>query len=139
MKLHVAPFEKALGQLDASLNYLKSPIAEKDKALYAQFRAASIQAFEYCYELAVKMIRRQLAEIVANPQELAQLTFADLMRSAADAGLVMDVKRFFLYRDARNQTSHTYDESTADEVAKVTSNFFQDATYLLKQLQKRNS
>ena len=33
------------------------------------------------------MIRRQLSEIVANPQELSQLTFADMMRAAADAGL----------------------------------------------------
>ena len=139
MKLLLSPFEKALDQLQKSLDYLKSPIAKKDRALYDQFRGASIQAFEYSYELAVKMIRRQLAQIVPNPQELVQVTFADLIRSAADAGLVNDVKRFLVYRDARNQTSHTYDENAAEGVLKIIPDFFKDAGFLLKQLQKRNS
>jgi hypothetical protein len=59
MKLEISPYEKALGQLRESLNYLGSPAAKKDAALYAQFRAASIQAFEYSYELAINMIRNE--------------------------------------------------------------------------------
>ena len=139
MKLQLSPFEKALDQLKKSLGYLKSPMAKKEPALYEQFRGASIQAFEYSFELSVKMIRRQLSQMVTNPQELTQSTFADLIRTAADAGLVEDVKRFLVYRDARNQTSHTYDAKTAEEVVKVVPDFFQDASFLLKQLQKRNS
>src|SRR5688572_29120258 len=94
MKLQIAPLEKALDQLQRCVDYLSSPMAKADPALYAVFRGASNQAFEYSYELSVKMARRQLAQIVANPHELAQLTFADLMRSAGDAGLIQDVKRF---------------------------------------------
>lgn len=139
MKLQFSPFEKALSQLRKSMDYLNSPGAKDDLELRAQFRAASIQGFEYSYELAVKMIRRQLSEIVATPQELTQLTFADIIRMAADAGLITDVKRFLIYRDARNQTSHTYDENTADEVVRVIEDFFKDATFLLQQLKNRNS
>jgi len=139
MKLEISPYEKALDQLRTSLDYLQSPLSKKDAALYAQFRGASIQAFEYSYELAAKMIRRQLAQTVANPQDLAQETFADLIRMAADAGLVKDVKRFLVYRDARNRTSHTYDEDTATDVAKVIPDFYKDASFLLEQLRKRNS
>jgi nucleotidyltransferase substrate binding protein (TIGR01987 family) len=139
MKLQLSPFEKALDQLRKSLDYLNSPMAKKDAALHAQFRGASIQAFEYSYELAIKMIRRQLAQMVSNPQDLAQSTFADLIRTAADAGLLNDVKRLLIYRDARNRTSHTYDETIAEEVVKAIPDFVKDAEFLLKQLQKRNA
>jgi nucleotidyltransferase substrate binding protein (TIGR01987 family) len=139
MKLQITPLEKALAQLRRSLDYLKSPMAKGDPLLYEQFRAASIQAFEYSYELSIKMIRRQLAQIIANPQELSQMSFADLLRTAADAGLVKDVKPFLIYRDARNQTSHTYDEQTAEEVIKATDGFYSDAVFLLDRIRKRNS
>ena len=139
MKLEINPYEKALGQLRESLHYLESPAAKKDAALHAQFRGATIQAFEYSFELAVKMIRRQLAQIVSTPQDLVQMTFADLIRTAADAGLVDNVKRFLNYRDARNQTSHTYDEDKAADVVKVVPDFYKDASFLLEQLRKRNS
>jgi len=65
MKLVLSPFEKALDQLRKSLDFMNSPKAKEDPALYEQFRGACIQAFEYSYELAVKMIRRQLAQIVS--------------------------------------------------------------------------
>jgi len=139
MKLQISPFEKALHQLRTSLDFLSSTAAKNDPALYAQFRAASIQAFEYSYELSIKMMRRQMAQVLASPQDLSQFTFADLMRSAADAGLISDVKRFLLYRDARNRTSHTYEEDAAQEVASVIPDFFNDATFLVEQLRKRNT
>jgi len=139
MKLQITPYEKALDQLKKSLDYMGSPMAKKDVSLHAQFRGAAIQAFEYSYELAVKMIRRQLAQMVPNPQDLAQMTFADLIRTAADAGLIDNVKPFLKYRDARNQTSHTYDEDKASDVAKVVPDFYKDASFLLEQLRKRNS
>jgi len=138
MKLEFSPLEKALDQLRKSLDFLNSPMAKKDAALYAQFRGASIQAFEYSYELAIKMIRRQLAQIVSNPQDLAQSTFADLIRSAADAGLLRDVKNFLVYRDARNRTNHTYEEDTAEDVVKVIPDFSKEASFLVEQLRKRH-
>jgi nucleotidyltransferase substrate binding protein (TIGR01987 family) len=138
MKLEFAPLEKALAQLKKSLDFLHSPLAVQDRELYAQFRGASIQAFEYSYELTIKMIRRQLAQMIANPQDLTQFTFADLIRVAADSGLVGDVKRFLLYRDARNRTSHTYEEDTAQQVVDVIPDFFKDASFVVEQLRKRN-
>ena len=138
MKLQITPYEKALDQLKKSLDYMDSPMAKKDVALHAQFRGATIQAFEYSYELAVKMIRRQLAQMVPNPQDLAQMTFADLIRMAADAGLVKDVKRFLVYRDARNRTSYTYEEDAAEDVVKVVPDFLQDASFLLEELRHRH-
>ena len=91
MKLDVSALEKALSQLEQSLSYLRSKLSADDPGLRIQFRSAAIQGFEFTYELAVKMIRRQLSQIAAVPAELAEMAFKDLIRKAADAGLVLDL------------------------------------------------
>jgi nucleotidyltransferase substrate binding protein (TIGR01987 family) len=138
MKLDLTSLEKALSQLELSLSYLRSELAAGDPGLRAQFRAAAIQGFEYTYELAVKMIRRQMAQISAVPAELAEMTFKDLIREAADAGLVVDPESFFLYREIRNLTAHTYDEAKADKVIGTLNGFRKDVLVLLKELKRRN-
>lgn len=130
--------EKALGQLETSVRYLHSEASRNDPELRQQFRAATIQTFEFTYELAVKMIRRQLEEIVASPAELRELAFRDLMRTAAEAGLVRDAPSFFLYRDKRNITSHTYDAEKAEEVVSVLDSFLADVRFLVGELARRN-
>lgn len=131
-------FENALQQLETSLGYLNSEPARRDAGLRKQFRAATIQAFEYCYDLATKMVRRQLVEIVLNPPELREMPFLDLMRTAADAGLVREAPPFRLYREKRNITSHTYDEAKAEDVLSVVDPFVADLRFLLAALKQRN-
>ena len=138
MKLDVTALEKALSQLEQSLSYLHSGLAAGDPGLRTQFRAAAIQGFEYTYELAVKMIRRQMAQISAVPAELAEMAFKDLIRKAADAGLVVDPESFFLYREIRNMTAHTYDEAKAEKVLSTLEGFRKDVLVLLKELKRRN-
>ena len=62
MKLDYSSLAQAVIQLQKSLDYLHSDLAREDSGLREQFRAATIKAFEYSYELAVKMIRRQLVQ-----------------------------------------------------------------------------
>jgi nucleotidyltransferase substrate binding protein (TIGR01987 family) len=138
MKLDLTALERALAQLELSLSYLHSDLAARDQGLRAQFRAAAIQGFEYTYELTVKMIRRQLAQISAVPAELAEMTFKDLIREAADAGLVVDPESYFLYREIRNITAHTYDEAKAERVLSVLDGFRKDALLLVRELKRRN-
>jgi nucleotidyltransferase substrate binding protein (TIGR01987 family) len=136
--LDLSPFEKAISQLEQSLGYLNSEMAAGDDGLRAQFRAASIQAFEYTYELGVKMLRRQLEQIVINPAELREMAFMELIRTGAEAGLVREVSRFRVYREKRNITSHTYDEERAEEVLAILDDFMLDMRYLLDELKGRN-
>jgi nucleotidyltransferase substrate binding protein (TIGR01987 family) len=138
MFLDLTHLEKAAFQLERSLAYLNSELARNDSGLREQFRAAAIQAFEFTYELAVKMIRRQLEQIVANPSELREMAFMDLIRSGAEAGLVEDVARYRLYREKRNITSHTYNEERSEEVLSVLDSFLTDTRFLLKELGRRN-
>lgn len=139
MKLDYSPFEKAIAQLQKSLNFYNSQLAKDNQDLKEQFRAAVIQAFEYTYELAYKMIRRQLAQIVPNPSELKEINFIDLMRNAQEAGLIRKAPDFQQYREKRNLTSHTYDVDKATEIISIIVPFLDDMRYLLRELEKRNS
>jgi len=138
MRLDVSPLGKAVLQLEKSLGFLRSELARSNPDLREQFRAASIQAFGFVYELAVKMVRRQMEQIVATPSELREMNFMDLVRRAADAGLVRDANSWRQYRELRNRTSHTYDEEEAEAIVKELDAFLQDARFTTVELQRRN-
>ena len=139
MKLNLSALEKSVSQLERSLNYLGSELARKDPALREQFRAATIQAFEYTYELTIKMIRRQLAQIVSNPEELKTMNYKDFLRTAGEAGLIKNFEAYVLYREMRNLTAHTYDANEAEKIVAETGKFLSDAKTVLLELKKRNS
>ena len=138
MKLDYSALEDAVAQLQRSFDYLHGDLARTDFGLREQFRAATIQAFEFTYELAAKMIQRQLVQIAANPDALREMDFADRMRDAADAGIVREAAPFMRYRELRNKTSHTYDPDRAEETVTVIDEFLRDVRFLLRELQKRN-
>ncbi len=138
MKLDYSALEDAVAQLQRSFDYLHGDLARTDSGLRQQFRAATIQAFEFTYELGVKMIQRQLAQVAANPDALREMDFADRMRDAADAGIVREAPPYVRYRELRNKTSHTYDADRAEEVVLVIGEFLRDMRFLLRELQKRN-
>lgn len=138
MKIDFTPLKNAMSQLETSVNYLNSDLAHNDPNLRIQFRNSSIQCFEFTYELSYKMIRRQLEQIVGTTDELRQMNFADFIRTAAEAGLIPDVKRFIIYRQRRNLTSLTYDEKKAEEIIVILDDFIRDIHYLLNQLSERN-
>ena len=138
MKIDVSPLERAAAQLRRSLDYLHSDLARNDAGLREQFRAASIQAFQFTYALAVKMIRRQLAQISPNPDELRRMSFADLMRDAADAGIVRDARAYVHYREVRNRTSYAYNEEQAESIVAILADFRGEIDFLLATLRERN-
>ena len=138
MKIDYSALEKAIGQMEKSRGFLHSEMAKKNKDLYEQFRASAIQAFEHTYELALKMLRRQLEQIVANPPELREMAFMDFIRTAYEAGLVLDVPAFKIYREKRNITAHTYDADKAEDILEILDSFLRDVRYLRDELKKRN-
>jgi nucleotidyltransferase substrate binding protein (TIGR01987 family) len=125
-KLVLTSFHKALESLEAAL-------AQEENEFV---RDATIQRFEYTYELAWKMIRRHLEW--AGSADASSLTRRDLFREAARVGLLGDAEIWFDYHQARNQTSHTYDETIAIEVFEAARQFAVDARDLLTQLEKHH-
>lgn len=138
MKIDYSSLENALAVLRRSVHYLHSDLARGNPELREQFRGSTIQAFEFTYELAIKMIRRQLAQIVAYTDALHRIDFADLMRDAAEASIIREPLAFIQYRELRNRTSHTYNSEIAENTVAEMDRFIRDIDFLLDQLRERN-
>ena len=132
MRLDFSSFKKALASLNRALQ--RSQTAPGDEEL----RDAVIKRFEYTYELAWKSLKRQLEQEAPTPAQIDQFSYRDLLREAAQAGIITQVERWMDYREAHNITSHTYDDLKAQQVYDVVINFFQDASELLKALEERS-
>ena len=140
MPLDFSPLKNAIGQLAKSLQYARSPMAQADPGLFEQLRNSVIQCFEFTYELSHKMLARYLRETAANPGEIDSSTFADLIRTGNEKGLLRsDWSKWKTYRQARTDSSHTYDEEKAAVVYQVAEDFLEEANYLYQQLTAKTS
>ena len=79
-------------------------------------------------------MRRVLIERSEAADLVADLSFIDLLRKAADAGLIAGPARWREWREMRNATSHAYDEAKAQALALRAAGFAEDAAALLKAL-----
>jgi len=100
-------------------------------------RSGVIQNFEFTYELSWKFVQRWI-RLNKTPEDADTRTRKDLFRMAAHYRLISDPIPWFEYGEARNITSHTYDEVKAKSVYDVAVRFIDDAKYLLKQLEISN-
>lgn len=133
MTLDLTPLERALAALQRGLVRWQADPADEE------LRDACIQRFEFTFELCWKMLKRRLETDLPNAAEVDSMSFRALMRAGAEQGLVVDVAPWWVYRDKRNITSHTYDAVKAAEVAAVLPAFAQDAQALLMALQQRGA
>ncbi len=138
MKLDLTSFRDAVSALERSMTFLTSDSAKNDPRLHEQFRNSAIQCFEFTHELAFKMMKRQLEQMNADPASIDKMAYMDIIRSAAEAGLVDAVGRFKDYRDKRNITSHTYNQAKAGQIEAILPAFYDDMRALLSELEKRN-
>ena len=121
--LILTPLQKALTLLKLALAQPKNEFT----------RDASIQRFEYSFELCWKMLKRFLAA----EHGIEEFNLKNLFREAGRQGLIDDVERWFGYLQARNLTSHTYNEKTAEETYAAAKDFAPDAAMLLTRLQQK--
>ncbi len=128
------------------ISSLRQALATLDEALTAHARApedkfirdACIQRFEYSYELTHKMLRRYLE--ATEPAEVHQLSFPNLIRLGYERGLLeqsWDV--WTKFRDARNATSHAYDEAKASDVVEKIPSFAAAARFMAQQIEARQN
>jgi len=110
ISIKLASFRRTFISLEAI--YLK-PITE-DRA----YIDATIQRFEFTFELAWKFLKEYFAgkDIVLNyPKEI--------LKEAFTAGIISDENLWIYMLADRNMTSHTYDEKLADEIYKRIKNY----------------
>jgi nucleotidyltransferase substrate binding protein (TIGR01987 family) len=101
-------------------------------------RDSCIKRFEYSYELSHKMLRRYLE--ATEPATTDQLSFPSLIRLGFVRGVLKcswDVWHEF--RDARNKTSHTYDEAKANDVLRILPAFAAEADFLCAEIGRRQT
>ena len=139
MKLDLTPLGDAVAQLEDGLVQYDSDIVREFPQIRNQMRAGAIQAFEFTYELSVGMVKRYLEQVSANPAEIDELSFQDLIRRAGQQGLVRsELDAWMRYRANRGTTSHTYSEERAERVFRGIPEFLEEARHLLRELQAKN-
>ena len=117
-----SPLQKALSSLQEALKNKPANDLERDGV---------IQRFEYAFELSWKMIRKHLfglgrASVSSSPKPL--------LRDAHQENLIEDIEKWFGFLEARNLSSHTYNDKSADEVFQAAQSFPPYVSALIDQL-----
>lgn len=124
------------------LTPLRAAIDSLRKALAQDYndyiRDATIQRFAFTYELASRFLQRFLSREFGKGV-VAGWTRKELFRAAGQKGWIDDVERWLQFHQARNLTSHVYDERIADQVYQSARAFADAAERLCQHLERVNA
>jgi nucleotidyltransferase substrate binding protein (TIGR01987 family) len=97
-------------------------------------KAGVVQAFEFCYELSWRTLRKVLRFHGVEVE-----TVRDAFREGAKIKLLSDAEKWFEYLKKRNITVHTYRKEILDDLFSNTAQeFLKDLDYFLTQLDKES-
>ena len=118
-----------------SLSRIKKALATLDKGFKPNpndlERDGIIQRFEYCLELSWKVSKRVL-EDSGVPADSPK----NVIRELARLGWISSPDLWLRFLDARNKTSHLYNEDVAQEIFSIVPEFMKEAKALLTVLEK---
>jgi nucleotidyltransferase substrate binding protein (TIGR01987 family) len=110
-------FRKAFEQLAKAIALVK------ERKLTDLEQQGLIQAFEFTHELAWKVLK----DFLESRGETGIYGSKDATRKAFAAGLIEDGEIWMEMINSRNQTSHTYDEEIAAQIANaITAKYYAD-------------
>ena len=139
MKIDLSSFKDAIARLADALDIYNSEESKKNPRLRKHLWAGAIQAFEYNYEIAFKMLKRYLKKSAANPAQVDGMSFNEIIRAAWTQGLLRsELETWQMHRTKRGTTSHTYNEGKAQEVFEGLEDFLQEIHYLYQKLEEKN-
>ena len=92
-------------------------------------KTGTIKAFEFCYELAWKMMKRFLAA-----RGLDTGSPKDTFRAAALEKLIDDPEVWFDFQKKRNLTVHTYEQENLNAIVAIFDQFSQELHKLVERL-----
>ncbi|MDD2889334.1 MAG: nucleotidyltransferase substrate binding protein [bacterium] len=138
MTLDLSSLQKAVSSLERAIKVASSQITgEVDTDYEEVIRAGVIQSFEFTYEVCWKFMKRWLENNFGN-DTVDGLSKKELFRVAAESQLIKDVEVWIGYHEARNKTSHIYDEDKAKDVYDAAVQFINEAKDLLEVLKAKN-
>ncbi len=137
--LELSSLEKAVRSLGVGLSRVHDAELMKrlDEESQKLMQAGVIQNFEFTYELCWKFIKRWL-DINLGSTYVDGVSRKELFRIAAEHQLISDVKAWWRYHEARNLTSHVYNQDVAAEVFATAEIFYGDAKSLLQVIREHN-
>jgi len=123
-------FRKAFGQLSRAATIA----AERELSDLEQ--QGLIQAFEFTHELAWNILK----DFLESRGTTDLYGSRDATREAFAKGLIEDGETWMAMIQSRNQTSHTYNEDTADEIATaILSSYVKEFEKFLKKFTELQS
>ena len=124
-KLDISALKKAAEAFNNALDFnrkVEEKSADSQEFYEAEFaRAAVIQHFEFTYELCWKTMKRYIEMDIGPEADI--LTRKDLFRLSAEKRLITDFHQWVKFHEARNRTSHVYNEEVADDVYEIAKKF----------------
>ncbi len=93
-------------------------------------QAGAVQAFEFCYELTWKIMKRFLES-----QGVECGSPKDTFRKAALEKIITDPELWFEFQKKRNLTVHTYEQENLDLIVGIFEAFSQEMKELIQRLQ----
>ncbi len=127
-----------------SLSKITQRLAESLKALDEDpqnlfILDSVVKRFELTYELSVRSLRRYLLDFVVSDPDVEDMSFQGMIRVGARERLLLTGwPEWKDFKEARNQTVHSYHEPKARLVVESARVFLPQAEYLLKTLQERS-
>lgn len=94
-------------------------------------KAGAIQAFEYCFELCWKTLKR-----ILDYQGVETRSPRDTIREAALNKLIKSPEEWFIFLEKRNISSHAYKEENAESVIMVFDRFSVAMSEMIDVLEK---
>lgn len=114
--------ERSIDDLERMIRFYEKEGTDEPAAFFA-----TVKAFEVAVEYGWKELKRRLEEKGVDD------VFApkDIIRKAAQAGLIDDAERWLDFVDARNESVHDYYGMTQAEYIKLARQFLKDAKKIL--------
>lgn len=134
-------FSIALTKLEQAVRFVedsqpKEMSEDAPEVLNDLIQQGLIQRFEYTHELAWKVMKDFLAE-VGNVKTYGS---KDATKEAFAADLIHNGELWMAMIKSRNQTSHTYNEATADEIfSKVIHEYHPEFVAFVKTMEIKHS
>jgi len=139
MSLDLSSLHKATQSLASAIAVATRAESDQQSTmdLLNTLKAGVIQNFEFTFELCWKMIQRWI-QVNVSPEAAEPRTKKDLFRLAAKKRLIDDPQAWFKYHEARNITSHAYNEENAEMIYRLAIDFCSAAEKLRKTLEMSN-
>jgi nucleotidyltransferase substrate binding protein (TIGR01987 family) len=135
--LDLTALQRATHSLEESITVLDSIDLSESNAYNRTIVAGVVQHFEFTYELSWKFMKRWLSNNLSQA-ETEGLSRRALFRLAHEYRLISSVEQWMEFHQARNLTSHTYNENVALEVSEFARLCLPQAILLLERLNEQN-